>query len=71
MKYISARNKEEFDNCIEEFISDKSDKGIVFEVFTKKEEDARLQHEFYASQMSNMGKTKRQAKNIIKKVIGR
>lgn len=46
-KYLSATNKDEFDIAVEEFLDKDSDKPIIFEVFTKKDEDARLQHDFY------------------------
>ena len=32
-KYLSSTNKEEFDSALKEFLSDKSDKAIFFEVF--------------------------------------
>jgi len=47
IKYLCARKKEEFEECIEEFLSDSSEGPVFFEVFTHKDEDARLQHEFY------------------------
>ena len=46
--YLAARTKAEFDMAIDEFVSPESKKPIFLEVFTSKEEDARLQHEFYA-----------------------
>lgn len=41
-KYITASTKEEFINCLEEFVSPKCDRSIVFECFTlpKEESDA-------------------------------
>ena len=64
-RYISAKNKEEFDENLKEFMSDSSDKPIFFEVFTHKENDAKLQHEFYSSII-----TKDNAKKILKSVLG-
>lgn len=70
-EYLSAKNKKEFDDNIIKFISDKSKKGIVLEVFTNKEEDAKLYHSFYNAQLHPTGEVKRKAKSIIKKAIGR
>ena len=46
-KYLYSTNKEEFDKNLVEFVNPNSDKPIILEVFTKKEEDARLQHAFF------------------------
>ena len=70
-KYLYARNKEEFDKNLQEFLNSDSDRPIILEVFTKKEEDARLQHEFYNSYLTEVEKMKKGVKNIIKKVVGR
>lgn len=70
-KYLCARNKEEFDRNLQEFLNPNSDKPIILEVFTKKEDDARLQHEFYNSYVTEIEKMKKGVKNIIKKVVGR
>ena len=70
-KYLYSSNKEEFDKNLEEFLNPDSDKPIILEVFTKKEEDARLQHEFYDYNLSETDKLKRGIKNIVKKAIGR
>lgn len=71
-RYISARNKEEFDENLKEFISDSSDKPIFFEVFTHKENDAKLQHEFYGDIIIKdfVHATKDNAKKILKSVLG-
>ncbi len=71
IKYLSSKNREEFDNNLEIFLDKKIDKPIIFEVFTKKEDDARMQHEFYDSYLDETGKMKKNIKNIIKKAIGR
>lgn len=71
IKYLSATNKEEFDNNLKEFLSEDSDQAILFEVFTKKEEDARLQKEFFEYNLENKDKMKKELKSAIKKVIGR
>lgn len=69
MKYLSASNKEEFDQSIEEFIKDDSDKAIILEVFTKKEDDARFQHEFFNYNLNGVTKLKVNTKNVIKDVV--
>lgn len=61
IKYLSARNKEEFDLVLETFISSDSEKPIILEVFTKKEEDAKLQHDFF-----NMNKAPLEATEAVK-----
>lgn len=48
-KYISARNKDEFDALLPEFVATEADRPICFEVFTKKDSDARYLHEYYAA----------------------
>ncbi len=70
-KYLSSANKEEFDENLKEFLKPNSDKPIILEVFTKKEEDARLQHEFFDFNLSDADKLKKGIKNVIKKAIGR
>lgn len=71
IKYLSATNKEEFDKNLEEFLNPNSDIPILLEVFTKKEEDARLQHEFYEYNLSEADKLKKGLKTMIKKAIGK
>lgn len=70
-KYLSATTKEELDRNLEEFLSTDSDTPILLEVFTQKEEDARLQHEFYEYNLSETDKLKKGFKTIIKKAIKR
>ena len=70
-KYLSSTNKEEFDKNSVEFVNPNSDKPIILEVFTKKEEDARLQHEFFEYNLPDSEKLKRNIKSVIKKAIGR
>ena len=69
--YLSASNKEEFDNALKKFITKDSEKPIFFEVFTKKEDDARIQHEFYDYNTDVKGKVKKEVKGLIKNFIGR
>ncbi len=46
-RYYSARNKEEFDTSLPEFVRKESDAPIFFEVFTKKETDAQILLDYY------------------------
>ena len=66
-KYLSSTNKEEFDKNLVEFVNPNSDKPIILEVFTKKEEDARLQHEFFEYNLPDSEKLKRNIKECNKK----
>ena len=47
-KYLTAQNKEEFDTLLPEFVTADSEMPIVFEVFSKKESDAKELMEYYA-----------------------
>lgn len=70
--YLSAHNKAEFDEALPLFISKDSDKPIFLEVFTHKDEDARMQHEFYdaiVKQYEATG-TKAAAKKLVKTILG-
>lgn len=70
-RYLSAHNKEEFDVAIKEFVSSQSDKPIIMEVFTDKEEDAKALRNYYSSApIDNKTKIKKGLKKMIKKVIG-
>lgn len=64
-KYLSARNKEEFEEAIKIFISP-SDRPVFFEVFTKKDFDADIQRKYYAENMSF--DAKRMLKEKVKKI---
>lgn len=70
--YLSANNKEEFDANLEVFMSEQSDKPIFFEVFTHKNEDAKIQHEFYDNITERLytDSAKQEAKKILKSVLG-
>ncbi len=47
-KYLSARDKDEFDSVLNEFVTDNSDRPILFEVFSKLDTDAKILLEYYA-----------------------
>lgn len=46
-KYLYANSKDEFDLALTEFLVEESSQPIIFEIFTEKEKDAKIQHEFY------------------------
>lgn len=71
-RYLSARNKEEFDKALPEFLSENSDKPVFFEVFTHKDTDAKAQHDFYDKIIlkDTLTATKDGAKKLIKSVLG-
>jgi 2-succinyl-5-enolpyruvyl-6-hydroxy-3-cyclohexene-1-carboxylate synthase len=46
-KYLCARTKEELDALLPEFVAAESDQPICFEVFTKKDSDGRILHDYY------------------------
>lgn len=71
-KYISAKNQKEFDENLKEFISSESEVPIFFEVFTHKDIDAKVQHEFFdkITIIDFVSATKDNAKKIIKSVLG-
>lgn len=47
-KYLSARNKEEFDEAIAEFVSEESNHPIFLEAFTDTEENASALRQYYS-----------------------
>lgn len=67
--YLCAHNKAEYDVALERFMSLDSDAPIFFEVFTKKEYDAQLQHEMY--DMNLEVDAKYMAKQVAKKILRR
>lgn len=69
MKYLTAKNKEEFDENLKQFLSTDSDKPIVFEVFTDKAIDAEVQKKFFMYNLNKKDKIKNEVKTIIKKAI--
>ncbi len=69
-EYISASNKEEFDNNLNKFLNSKN--SILFEVFTEMSTDAQNIHDFYDYSKPHDIKTdlSRKAKEIVKKSFG-
>lgn len=56
-KYLSANNKEEFDAYLPEFVSINSETPVFFEVFTKKEIDAKILLDYYSTCKISLSKT--------------
>lgn len=71
-QYISAKNKEEFEHVLPKFLSSESDRPIFFEVFTHKDSDSKVQHDFYDSitLKDTATATKDSAKRVIKSILG-
>lgn len=71
-KYLSATNKEEFDTALKQFNTKNSDQPIFFEVFTHKDVDAKMQHDFYDKIAINdfSSAAKQSVKKIAKKMLG-
>jgi len=57
-KYLSARNKEEFDTVLPVFMSEDTEGPIFFELFTKKEKDARILLDYYEICKKNLMNSK-------------
>jgi 2-succinyl-5-enolpyruvyl-6-hydroxy-3-cyclohexene-1-carboxylate synthase len=72
IKYLSARNVEEYLKSLNEFISSNSELPIIFEVFTEMEDDAALVHSFYAlnEKKTNADVLRTNIKNAAKTILG-
>jgi 2-succinyl-5-enolpyruvyl-6-hydroxy-3-cyclohexene-1-carboxylate synthase len=55
--YLSARNRDEFDASLPKFVSAGLDAPVLFEVFTKKETDARILLDYYENCRKQLRKT--------------
>lgn len=64
-KYLSARNKQEYDRAIDDFISTDNNLPVLFEVFTDKEIDTHEMTELIVSSKSNSRKMLHAIKNNI------
>lgn len=68
--YLSATNKEEFQNNIEKFINEEGDKPVFFEVFTNIDKDGEILREFYnINKINTKNDIKAKGKQVIKKTI--
>lgn len=70
IKYLSACDKESFDNNLELFMNSKE--AVVFEVFTEMKADAEVIHNFYKYSRPKDLKSdiKRKTKDFVKKSVG-
>jgi len=68
--YLSAMDKESFDNNLDKFIN--SDGPVVFEVFTEMSTDAKIIHDFYKNARPKDLKSdiKREMKEVVKTKLG-
>ncbi len=72
-KYLSATNEEEFDSNLAEFISEDTDKPILFEVFTDMNKDVNEIYKIYKENNLNGDKDNliSEGKKVVKKVLGK
>lgn len=66
-QYLCAHNQEEFEKAFPVFMNQNSEKPILFEVFSSKEKDAQILHDYYESNMTL--NIKRRTKKIVKKMM--
>lgn len=69
-QYLSAGDEYKFEENLKVFVSGKSDKPIIFEVFTKKEIDAKVYNSFIKKNKQLSGDYKDKMKDSIKSVLG-
>lgn len=70
--YLKANNKQTFEENLEKFINNKTDKPVFFEVFTEMSTDAEEIHKFFKLSRPNdfKAETFRKGKEFVKKYIG-
>jgi 2-succinyl-5-enolpyruvyl-6-hydroxy-3-cyclohexene-1-carboxylate synthase len=69
--YIAAKNKDEFDANINNFVSIDNKKPIVMECFTDMDIDAKAVYDFYAYNQTGKDKLEKAARNVVRKVFGK
>lgn len=71
-KYLSAHDKESFEKNLNEFLNNKEDKPVFFEVFTEMKTDADTIYSFFdLSRPKDLkSETIRKTKEIVKKTVG-
>ena len=69
-KYFTASNKQEFDSACDEFIDPDIDERMVFEVFTKDEDEREAFGLIESMEVGTVNKAKDVAKEAIKKMAG-
>lgn len=70
-EYITASNKEEFNNVFEKFLSpEKNDKPMLFEVFTETEDESNALETILNMVVDSKAILKDKVKKVIKEVVG-
>ena len=70
-EYITASNKEEFNNVVEKFLSSEtSDKPMLFEVFTETEDESNALETILNMVVDSKAILKDKVKKVIKEVVG-
>ena len=70
-EYITASNKEEFNNVVEKFLSpEKNDKPMLFEVFTETEDESNALETILNMVVDSKAILKDKVKKVIKEVVG-
>lgn len=70
-EYITASNKEEFNNVVEKFLSSEtSDKPMLFEVFTETEDESNALETILNMVVDHKAILKDKVKKVIKEVVG-
>ena len=70
-EYITASNKEEFNNVVEKFLSPgKNDKPMLFEVFTETEDESNALETILNMVVDSKAILKDKVKKVIKEVVG-
>ena len=68
-KYLCAHNKEEYEDYIKDFVMDKSDKPILFEMFSDMDLDIKMRSKISSLYGSNMEQTMDSIKGVIPKSV--
>lgn len=70
-EYITASNKEDFNNVVEKFLSSEtSDKPMLFEVFTETEDESNALETILNMVVDSKATLKDKVKKVIKEVVG-
>ena len=72
-KYLTANDRESFDNALPEFMAADSDKPVLLEVFTEMSTDSQVIYDFYDASRPRdvVSDVKRAGKELVKKTIGK
>ena len=70
-KYLSATNKMEFENAIEEFVDVTLKESIIFEIFTNKSDENSALHLSRTLETDMTKIAKQEIKSVIKRIVKR